>query len=136
MKVAVTYENGKIFQHFGHTELFKVYEIEEGRITKEQVVSTNGQGHGALAGFLRGLGADTLICGGIGVGAQNALIGAGIKIYGGVTGNADEAVKALLSGTLVYSPDARCDHHHEGSHDCGQHSGDKHGCAGNGECEI
>ncbi len=135
MKVAVTYENGQVFQHFGHTEMFKVYEIEDNRIIKENVVSTNGQGHGALAGFLLGLGVDTLICGGIGGGAQNALAGAGIRLYGGVTGDADEAVKALLSGSLAFNPDARCEHHHEGGHDCGHdHGEDKHGCNGYGGC--
>jgi hypothetical protein len=30
MKIAVTYENGMIFQHFGHTEQFKIYETENG----------------------------------------------------------------------------------------------------------
>ena len=70
MKIAVTYENGTIFQHFGHTEQFKLYEVEDGNIWKEEVVDTNGSGHGALAGFLEGHQVDTLICGGIGGGAR------------------------------------------------------------------
>ena len=52
MKIAVTYENGQIFQHFGHTEQFKIYEAADGKITHAEVVDTNGSGHGALAGFL------------------------------------------------------------------------------------
>ena len=48
MKIAVTYENGEIFQHFGHTEQFKVYEAEDGKIVNSAVQSTNGQGHGAV----------------------------------------------------------------------------------------
>ena len=112
-----------IFQHFGHTQQFKVYGIEDGKIVSEQVVGTNGQGHGALAGFLFSGQVDTLICGGIGGGAQAALAEAGIRLYGGVSGSADEAVRALLSGELDYDPDVRCDHHeHEGSHSCGEHS--------------
>ena len=51
MRIAVTYENGQIFQHFGHTETFKIYDIADGKITNSQVVSTNGSGHGELAGF-------------------------------------------------------------------------------------
>ena len=107
MKIAVTYENGQIFQHFGHTSRFKVDEIQDSQITSSQVVDTAGSGHGALAGFLMEHGIDTLICGGIGGGAQNALAQAGIKLYGGVAGDADAAVQALLENnlhlTLTYS---------------------------------
>lgn len=137
MKIAVTYENGMIFQHFGHTEQFKVYETADGKITNAEVVSTQGSGHGALAGLLSSLKCDTLICGGIGAGAQMALSEAGITLYGGVTGSADEAVGALLAGTLAFNPDVHCDHHdhHDREHQCDEgHScgADKHGCAGNG----
>ena len=129
MRVAVTYENGEVFQHFGHTEQFKVYDIEDGKIVHEEVVDTNGQGHGALAGFLFGGKVDTLICGGIGGGAQVALSEAGIKLYGGVSGNADEAVKALIEGRLDYNPDVKCDHHGEG-HNCSDHHDEDHHCGG------
>ena len=130
MKIAVTYENGQIFQHFGHTEQFKLYDVADGKVVNSQVVDTDGSGHGALAGFLTKHGVDTLICGGTGGGAQTALAEAGIRLYGGVTGDADEAVKALLSGNLGYNPDVRCSHHdhehgdeehHCGSHGCGRH---------------
>ena len=129
MRVAVTYENGEVFQHFGHTEQFKVYDIEDGKIVHEEVVDTNGQGHGALAGFLFGGKVDTLICGGIGGGAQVALSEAGIKLYGGVSGNADDAVKALIEGRLDYNPDVKCDHHGEG-HNCSDHHDEDHHCGG------
>lgn len=120
MKLAVTYNNGEIFQHFGHTEYFKIYEIQDGKIQESQVVSTNGQGHGALAGFLKEQGVTSLICGGIGGGAKNALADADILVYGGVSGNADEAVKALLNGTLQFNPNVTCNHHsHEDGHSCG-----------------
>ena len=130
MRVAVTYDNGEIFQHFGHTEQFKVYDIQDGKIVNEQIVDTNGSGHGALAGFLNAVKADVLICGGIGMGAQIALAEAGIKLYGGVQGSADEAAKAFAEGRLTYDPDARCDchdHHHEGE-DCGHGQCQDHGC--------
>ncbi len=131
MKIAVTYENGNIFQHFGHTEQFIVYDITDGKITSSQVVDTNGSGHGALSGFLSDLGVDTLICGGIGAGAQTALAEAGIKLYGGVSGSTEEAVKALLDGTLNYNADVRCSHHDHGHHEHGHQCGeDKHGCGG------
>ena len=132
MKIAVTYENGEIFQHFGHTEQFKLYDIENSQVVRSQIVDTNGQGHGALAGFLTEAGADVLICGGIGGGAQSALATAGIKLYGGVSGAADEAVEAYLAGKLDYNPDVRCSHH-EHEHSCAEHKcgEDKHGCAGN-----
>lgn len=129
MRIAVTYENGQIFQHFGHTEQFKVYDIEEGKVIASEVVSTNGSGHGALAGVLASLNAEVLICGGIGGGAQAALAEAGIKLFGGVSGDADKAVEAYLAGNLAYNPNVQCNHHGEhhhggtcGSHGCGSHS--------------
>ena len=132
MKIAVTYENGQIFQHFGHTAQFKLYEVEDGKVVREAVVDTNGSGHGALAGLLTQSGVDTLICGGIGGGAQMALAQAGIKLYGGVSGEADAAVAALLTGNLGYDPDVHCDHHDhahgEGGHTCGDHGCGHHGC--------
>ena len=133
MKVAVTYENEMVFPHFGHTEQFKVYEVEDGKIADAKVVGTNGSGHGALAGFLSALDVDTLICGGIGAGAQIALAEAGIRLYGGVSGSADEAVEALLAEKLVYDPNVRCDHHgHQGHPGEGHHCGaGKHSCTGN-----
>lgn len=134
MKIAVTYENGQIFQHFGHTQAFKIYEITDGQISRAEVVDTNGSGHGALAGFLMQRGVDTLICGGIGGGAQAALAGAGIRLYGGVRGDADAAVNALLSGNLGYDPNVHCDHHGQGhgeGHTCGHH-GEGHTCGNHG----
>ena len=130
MRVAVTYENGQIFQHFGHTETFKIYDIADGKVVSAEVVDTNGSGHGALAGFLVAHGVDTLICGGIGGGAQNALAQAGIRLFGGVSGNADEAVNALLAGNLGYDPDVHCDHHdhHGEGHSCGDHGCGSHSC--------
>lgn len=126
MRIAVTYENGEIFQHFGHTEEFKVYDVQDGKIVASEVVNTNGQGHGALAGVLTALKADVLICGGIGGGAQMALAAAGIKLYGGVSGSADAAVEALLAGKLDYNPAVKCNHHEHGEgHTCGEH-----GCGG------
>ena len=132
MIIAVTYENGQIFQHFGHTEKFKVYAVEGGKILSSEVIDTNGQGHGALAGFLKVIGADILICGGIGGGAQMALAEAGIKIYGGVSGSCDAAVEAFLANDLGYNPNVKCDHHDhehsEGGHSCGTHNCGGHSC--------
>ncbi len=122
MKIAVTYEEGQIFQHFGHTSQFKLYDVADGKVVNSQVVDTNGSGHGALAGFLMQHGVTTLICGGIGGGAQAALANVGITLYGGVSGSADEAVAALLSGNLGYDPEVHCNHHdHEAGHSCGNH---------------
>ena len=135
MKIAVTYDNGNIFQHFGKTENFKVYEVEDNKVVSSEVIGSNGTGHGALAGLLSEQGVDVLICGGIGGGAQMALAQAGIALYGGVQGSADEAVAALLAGTLSFNPDVHCDHHDHahghgdhacGEHGCGQH--EHHGC--------
>ena len=131
MRIAVTYENGEVFQHFGHSEQFKLYDAEDGKIISEQVVNTNGSGHGALAGFLQAAKVDALICGGIGMGAQMALADAGIRLYAGVHGDADMAAKALAEGRLEYDPDARCDHHEHHEGDCGHDHCADHHCHGN-----
>lgn len=135
MRIAVTYQNGEIFQHFGHTEQFKLYDVEDGKVVATEVVDTNGSGHGALAGVLQALKADVLICGGIGGGAQMALAEANIKLYGGVSGDADAAVNAFVAGKLDFNPDVHCDHHdheHGEGHKCGDHGCGGHGHGGNG----
>lgn len=140
MMIAVTYENGEVFQHFGHSQYFKIYEAEAGAIQKAEVIDTNGQGHGALAGLLRDHAVDALICGGIGGGARNAIAGMGIELYPGVSGNADDAVRALLAGRLSYDPGTVCSHHGEArddgehGHHCEEHGhacgSGEHGCEG------
>ena len=107
------------------------YDVADGKIIASEVVDTNGSGHGALAGVLSALKADVLICGGIGGGAQMALAAAGVKLYGGVSGDADAAVEALLSGELAFNPTVRCnhhDHHHGEEHTCGDHGCGSHNC--------
>jgi len=150
MKIAVTYENGKVFQHFGHCGSFRIYETEGKEIQSAETISAEGSGHGALAEFLKKRGVEVLICGGIGGGAREALSEAGIRLYPGVSGDANQAVRALLDQTLVFDPDTVCSHHHEGScgdqeggsceghgsEGCGHHGNghcgeDKHGCRGN-----
>ena len=131
MKIAVTYENGQIFQHFGHTAQFKLYEIENEKILGSSIIDTNGSGHGALAGFLVSNNVSVLICGGIGGGAKQALEEAGIKLFGGVSGDADEAVEAFINETLEYNPDVKCSHHehsHGEGHTCGEHGCGSHSC--------
>ena len=134
MRIAVTYADGLIFQHFGHTQQFKVYEVQNGAVVASQVVDTNGQGHGALASVLSSLQADVLICGGIGGGARMALAQAGIQLYGGVSGDADAAVADFLAGILSFNPNVQCshhDHHHGEGHTCGDHGcGSDHHCGG------
>lgn len=132
MKIAVTYDNGNIFQHFGRTESFKVYDVEDNKVVSSEVIGSNGVGHGALAGLLADRAVDVLICGGIGGGAQQALSDAGVELVAGAEGDADQAVEAYLKGKLI-STGANCDHHHhEDGHSCGDH-GEGHSC-GSGGC--
>lgn len=129
MKIAVTYDNGNIFQHFGRTESFKVYEVEDNKVVSSEVIGSNGVGHGALAGLLSDQSVDVLICGGIGGGAQAALAEAGVELCAGAEGDADQAVEAYLKGELI-STGANCDHHHhEDGHSCGDHE-EGHSCGG------
>ncbi len=132
MRIAVTHDNGEVFQHFGHSEEFKVYEVEDGVIKSSEVIGSNGSGHGALAAMLDEKAIDVLICGGIGGGAQAALEERGIELCAGASGNADEAVEAYLRGELV-NTGANCDHHGE-DHDCSDHDCGEHGCGSCGGC--
>ncbi len=123
MKIAVTFDkNGDVFQHFGHTEQFKIYEIENNNIVSSHVLSSDGEGHSALAQLLESENIDRLICGGIGGCAVSALSEAGIEIFAGITGNADNAVKAYLEGTLEQTTSPNCNHHGE------HHHGEGHSC--------
>ena len=139
MKIAVTYDNGEVFQHFGRTESFKIYEVEDNKVVSSEVISSNGTGHGALAGLLAEQGVNVLICGGIGGGAQTALTEAGIDLCAGAQGNADEVVETYLKGNLE-SSGVNCDHHHhEEGHSCGSHEeghscGDSCGSGCGGSC--
>lgn len=124
MKVAITYENGNVFGHFGHTEQFKVYEIDNCEVVSSEIIGTNGSGHGALSELLAKHKIDALICGGIGGGARMALASYGIELYPGVSGSADDAIEAFLVGNLDFDPNTTCSHHHHGEgHSCGGHCG-------------
>lgn len=130
-KIAITYDNGQVFQHFGHTETFKLYEVEDGKLLSSRLLASSGSGHGALAGLLAEQGVNVLICGGIGGGAQTALEEQGITLCAGASGNADEAVAAYLRGELV-NTGANCDHHHEEGHSCHDHE-EGHECGAHEE---
>ena len=127
MKIAVTYDNGNIFQHFGKTENFKVYEVEDNQVVSSEVIGSNGTGHGALAGLLSEQGVDVLICGGIGGGAKMALAQKNIAVFGGVTGETRKVVEDYLAGTLVFNANAECADHHHDHENCGEHD---HHCGG------
>lgn len=130
MKIAVTYENGEVFQHFGHTKEFKVYTVEDNRVVSSEILGAGESGHEALAYLLGEHQIQALICGGIGAGAQMALEDAGVELCAGQSGPADEVVEAYLRGELV-NTGANCDHHdheHEEGHDCGHDCGS--GCGG------
>lgn len=133
MKIAVTYDQGMVFPHFGHTEEFKIYNIKAGEIVSTEIVKTNGTGHCALASFLTELGVETLICGGIGMGAINNLVKAGIEILPGVMGEADMVVEDFIAGILEYDPNVRCNHH-ENEHSCDEHDCGSH--EHHGECHC
>ncbi|MBQ7701741.1 MAG: NifB/NifX family molybdenum-iron cluster-binding protein [Candidatus Methanomethylophilaceae archaeon] len=116
--IAVTYENGEVFQHFGRTQQFKVYQIEDGKVVSSEVIDNGGFGHGSLAGYLRSKGVTALICGGIGAGARNMLGSEGITVYPGASGDVDKNVDAFIEGRLQYDPATSC---HEHDHDCHCH---------------
>ena len=133
MKIAVSYEDGNIFQHFGHSKMFKIYEIDGQNIVDTKIIEAQGSGHSALATMLDDINVDALICGGIGNGAMEALVQMGIEVCSGVSGDADEAVAEYLNGSLE-SQGVNCDHHNNGEeHSCGHCGSDEEDC-GCGSC--
>ena len=126
MKIAVTYDNGQVFQHFGHCEQFKVYTVQDKKVTETEIVGSNGSGHSARAELLNNIKVDVLICGGVGGCAVAALAEYGIELYAGVQGDADEAVARFIQGTLPKISDANCSHHHEHGHGEGHSCGHCH----------
>ena len=131
MKIAVTYENGEVFQHFGHCPQFKIFEVKGDSIVNEEIVDAGGSGHGALAAFLSELDVNAVICGGIGGGAQAALAQEGILVFGGVQGKVDDVMQDLMRDELDYNPAVHCDHHdahHGEDHVCGSGCGSCGGC--------
>lgn len=126
MKIAVTLENNQVFQHFGHTEQFAIFTAEDDKIVNKEILSSNGQGHGALATLLSEKGIDVLICGGIGAGAQNALKEVGIELVAGASGDVEKVAAAYVKGDLKHDAAASCNHHHDKEHTCGSHSCGNH----------
>ncbi|MBR7107617.1 MAG: dinitrogenase iron-molybdenum cofactor biosynthesis protein [Lentisphaeria bacterium] len=123
MKIAVTCENHMVFQHFGHTPGFAIFEAEENRIISEKQLSSGDSGHGALATLLAAENVDVLICGGIGGGAINALSNAGIKVIGGAEGDVRSVAVAFINDVLQVRENFHCNHHHHGEgHTCGNGS--------------
>ncbi len=134
MRIALTTENDRIFQHFGKCGLFTIFTVEDGKITEKKTVTTEGRGHGSLGNFLKEQGVNVLICGGIGGGARNMMADNNIQLIYGITGSVDQAMELYLTGQLASDETAKCDHHHgDGEHEChGHHHGDgEHQCHGN-----
>lgn len=119
MKVAVTYEKetGKVFQHFGKTQYFKIYQIEDGKILSSEVIDNGGNGHHAIPPYLKSLGVETLILGNRGQGAIEAIAASGLKEVPGITGSADDAAELFAKGELKPNFEAKCDHHGEHHHE-------------------
>ena len=134
MKIAVPVKHEMIYQHFGMASNFKLYTVENGKVTVSEVITSEGHGHGVKLNILLNQGVTSVICGGIGDNAINAFNTAGIDLIAGITGEADEAVAAYLDGTLIADMEAarskqrktRCP-----SKECGAGNGSGH-CHGHG----
>ena len=122
MRIAVTYEDGQVFQHFGKTSFFKIYDIEGNEVISSRVIDTNGASHHELAGFLQQNYVDAVICGGLGQGMINALSMCGIAVYAGAMGDADKALEMFLKGGMgMPTMQGSCTCHDHEDHHCGGH---------------
>lgn len=122
MKYAICAHQEQVFQHFGKCPGFQIVEIENGEIMSSIYISSNGNGHSALVKFLIEQHIHTLVCGGIGEGARNALTEANIKYISGASGHIDIITNKLTKGTLKDDPRGACNHHHDAHEGCGEHT--------------
>jgi predicted Fe-Mo cluster-binding NifX family protein len=100
MKVAITYENGKVFEHFGQTENFIFYEVKDNKVVSEEIKNTNGLSHAELIGFLKDNKTDVLICGNLGGHAINLLKDNNIDIYAGNSGDTKDLINLFVKKEL------------------------------------
>ncbi|MFT9055495.1 MAG: NifB/NifX family molybdenum-iron cluster-binding protein [Ethanoligenens sp.] len=123
MKIAITTDGDKVFQHFGQCRTFTLFEIEDGSIIGKELIDASQHGHAALADFLTNSGVNVVICGGIGEGARRMLAAVGIELLSGMDGNIEEIVKAYLSGKLTDQGGScsHTDHDHDHACSCENH---------------
>lgn len=129
MKIATTYEAGKICQIFGNTKQFKVFTVQDDKIISSEIIDADG-GADTFAGTLVFNDVDVLICGSIEGGPLYSLLSVGIRTYPGVAGEPEGAVMQFISGNMAFTPDAGCEHEHHQHHK-------ENGCKGencNGDC--
>lgn len=119
MKIAVASDNGMVTGHFGHCEEFIIFDIDNNKIIKEENIPNPGHKPGFLPNFLGDKGVNVIIAGGMGERAVNIFNERNIQVITGATGNSKNAVERYLSGDLK-STGSTC-HHHEHSHECGNH---------------
>lgn len=134
MKIAVPYENGQVFQHFGKAAQFKIYEAIDDEIISQEVVDTQGTGHKAMLDLMKEKQINVLICGGVGVAAVGGLLDAGIQILGGAEGSADEQVADFLGGKLHFEDPGACAGC-PASGGCATSCGSHTGCSVEEECD-
>ena len=111
MKIAIPVKSENIYQHFGMASEFKIYHVENNQLIGTETVNATGRGHGVMLDLLVTHNVNCVICGGIGDGAIRALEQNGIQLFAGITGAADDAVSALLAGTLQSDMQAACSKH-------------------------
>ena len=136
MKVAVAYDNGEIYGHFGHCDMFAFYEYGEYvyECTKTLIETADRHGHQAMADLMREQGVDAVICGNMGGEGKALLLSYGIVPVVGYSGDADTAADLLVTGQLPISPGegggggCSCG----GSCNCGSDGGE--GCSCGGGC--
>ncbi len=120
MKLAIAYENGAVFQHFGKTAEFIMFDIQDGKIAGEEILDCNGVSHCALIDLLAEQGVDELIVGGMGAHAVEKCAANNITPHLGVQGDVRQVAQQLIEGTLEATGSVCSEEHshHHGDHEC------------------
>lgn len=103
MIIAVAYNAGEIGEHFGHAEMFALYDYEDANFencTKRLIDCSDRHGHAAMAELMRDNKVDAVIVGRMGDEARSMLLSFGIVPVVGYCGSADIAADLLMTGQL------------------------------------
>ena len=100
MRVAISTDGDFVSAHFGRCPSFTVIDIENGKVTKKEVLDNPGHQPGLIPQFLHAKEVKCIVAGGMGMRASELFNNSGIQVIVGISGKIDEAIEKLQKGTL------------------------------------
>lgn len=124
MKVMIAADRGVVCPHFGHAPEFRLVEIDESKVVKEEIYTNPGHAPGVLPRWMKDLDVDIVIAGDMGPRARDLFASFGITVQTCDPMSVDSALEAFIKGNLSgssnschhgkeHSADTACNGHHE-----------------------